>query len=265
MKNGENPDKYESVLTYYRDLLSTIERILAKRNNYLLPRQANVFTTNYDLLLEKAGEERGHPLINDGFRRVSALETGLTYSADNFFVSTFHTGNLYSYRTELPSINLLKLHGSLSWQNSHKHIQFNESLQKLKEAACEQSVHQYLKDAAVIFPERGKFAATILTDVYYTLLRMYFNSLERENSLLLVFGFSFADEHIYDITCRALRNPTLHLLIFAYSESDRATFEDKFSRFNNVEIVRPGRSDEYIDFAKINDYINVLPQTKAMR
>ena len=45
-----------------------------------------------------------------------------------------------------------------------------------------------------------------------TMLRIYANSLELENSLLIVFGFSFSDEHVREVTVRALRNATLKVV-----------------------------------------------------
>lgn len=69
---------------------------------------------------------------------------------------------------------------------------------------------------------------------------MYSNSLEKENSLLFAMGFSFADEHILNITCRtARRNPTLNIIIFAYQDSVKDGFSNKFEGFPNVFIIGP--------------------------
>ena len=54
---------------------------------------------------------------------------------------------------------------------------------------------------------------------YYELLRMFSNNIDKENAVLFVFGFSFADEHIREIVNRAVKsNPTLLVVIFAFNE-----------------------------------------------
>ncbi len=254
----DSADESSATLENYRNFLGAIEDILAKRNNPLLPRKANLFTTNYDLLIEKASEDRRHLILNDGFTRASSFPIKLKYDTGNFFTSTYNMGNLYNYRVEIPSLNLLKLHGSLSWKYECNDIEFNLSLSKLKKNICEDDVERLLNEFAVIFPERGKHKDTVLTQVYYDLLRIYSNALEKENSLLLVFGFSFADEHIYGITRRALKNPTLQTYVFAYTKEDGDNFKALFESFNNVEIVVPSGSCSNIDFGCFNSCLDIF-------
>jgi len=86
---------------------------------------------------------------------------------------------------------------------------------------------------------------------YYELLRIYANELDRENALLIAFGFSFGDEHILSITRRALKNPTLRLLVFAYDEPARDTFLALFEGHHNVEVIAP-TAGETIAFGDFN-------------
>src|SRR5690606_36109240 len=72
---------------------------------------------------------------------------------------------------------------------------------------------------------------------YYEQMRMYSNILEKENSVLFVTGFSFADEHIRQITLRALNsNPTLLVCVFCYNQSDKEKIDELFPalKFNNL-------------------------------
>ena len=62
-----------------------------------------------------------------------------------------------------------------------------------------------------------------MDSTYYELLRIYNNELDREGTLLVSFGFSFGDSHILGITKRALKNPTLKLVAFAFNDTDRET------------------------------------------
>lgn len=78
------------------------------------------------------------------------------------------------------------------------------------------------------------------------MLRLYANELEKENSILYIMGFSMADEHIRDITFRAIKsNPTLKVFICSFTEkasdiianlkSDNIDLKD----FHNVELLNP--------------------------
>ena len=102
-----------------------------------------------------------------------------------------------------------------------------------------------------------KFESTLLDRVYFDLLRLYSNALEMENALLFTFGFSFADEHILDITRRALRNPTAKLVVFAFSQKDANSFEEKFSTHRNVLIIKP-TDGKHIDFPALNSLFDMI-------
>lgn len=106
-------------------------------------------------------------------------------------------------------------------------------------------------------PNMRKFESTLLDQVYFDLLRLYSNAMEMENALLFVFGFSFADEHILDITRRALRNPTAKVVIFAYSQGGVADFEIKFSAHRNVLVVKP-TEDQHIGFPELNALFDMI-------
>lgn len=78
------------------------------------------------------------------------------------------------------------------------------------------------------------------------MLRLYANELEKENSVLFIMGFSMADEHIRDITFRAINsNPTLKVFICSYTTEAKDIIEnlsqDKIdlSNFHNVELLNP--------------------------
>lgn len=115
-------------------------------------------------------------------------------------------------------------------------------------------VTSYLKKHDLILPHKGKFLETLMGRTYYDLLRIYSNELDKENSLLIAFGFSFVDEHIYDLTQRVLKNPSLILVIFAFDEEAKNGYEEKFAGFSNVTII--WNSDESIGFARFNQILN---------
>ena len=66
-------------------------------------------------------------------------------------------------------------------------------------------------------------------------MRFYSNSLERENCVLFVSGFSFADEHLAKITLRAAaNNPTLSIIIFAYDDKAKNDIEKALERIGGI-------------------------------
>lgn len=105
------PEDAESLLSVYRAFLKSINRILLRRRSSLLNKQVNIFTTNVDLVFEVALDQLGLD-SNDGF-------TGK-------FNPKFNTGNFGSLRqrrslqyenlSEVPTFNLIKLHGSVGWK-----------------------------------------------------------------------------------------------------------------------------------------------------
>ena len=256
--NGTDDKPNTATLSGYRELLGIIENILLERRTDLLPKQATVFTTNYDLFIEKAALAVPSLLLNDGFSRVPSLDGRMEYSSRNFFNKTYNTGNVYSYEVEIPSINLLKLHGSLSWKKENDEILFNVSAKSALAADCKaEDIRKWVSDYAVVLPQTSKFRATLMERTYYELLRTYANQLDRENTILIAFGFSFSDQHICEITRRALKNPTLKLLAFAFDAADRDAFAKLFERYNNVDVIAAPDSEK-IDFQKFNKTMTVL-------
>ena len=103
---------------------------------------------------------------------------------------------------------------------------------------------------ALIFPEKNKFKNTLYQEFYYQNLRQLSYELEKQNSILIVFGFSFADEHIAEIVKRACNNPTLNIYIFCYSLDTKNEILNnlKLEEFpNNIKTILP-EDNGNIDF-----------------
>ncbi len=242
----------------YTEYLGIIEAILSERRTSLLPKQATIFTTNYDLFIEQASLPYSAMRLNDGFSRVPSLTGRSEYSSRTFFTTTSSTVNLYNYKVEIPCINLMKLHGSLSWKKDGDSTLFsveNNALLPPKKTTAQ--VKAFVDGYSVVLPQIKKFHTTLMDPTYYELLRIYANELDREGTLLVSFGFSFGDSHILDITKRALKNPTLRLVAFAFSDAGRETFLKRFDGYNNVDIIAPGTLPN-IDFAKFNEMLGSL-------
>jgi hypothetical protein len=121
----------------------------------------------------------------------------------------------------------------------------------------------YESELAIINPTKKKLNTTVLDVNYYDQLRMYCNELEKNNTILIAFGFSFNDEHIRQMTLRSLKgNPTLNLIIFSYDADATEAYASHFQFCENVTIIqlikRPIEEDgdiEILDFTqqRLND------------
>jgi hypothetical protein len=228
----------EPFVNAYCEFVKAINAILLQRKSTILGKEVNIFTTNIDIFMEKAIERVGLE-CNDGF--TGRFEPW--FSISNFKKSHFKRSSQYDNVSELPTINLLKLHGSLTWKmKGNDGIVFSSDLGHVRNirtkivtpalllqidentvfdglvAGCkgktaDVTVRTFLlayDDLPIVNPTKAKFAQTLLNQTHYELLRIYSNELEKENTVLFVLGFSFADEHIREITLRAANsNPTL--------------------------------------------------------
>ena len=253
----------ESTLEQYRQFLANLARILDERKTDLLPKQMTVFSTNYDLFVERAGEGVLNLRVNDGFYRSPAICESYSFQPEHYFDVTFKTGTLFKYRFPIPTVNLIKLHGSLSWRLSKDMLTYSAQQRAIPQphsATFAKDIAEFVDSFCLVLPTKEKFSETLLTRVYYDLLRIFANALEVENTVLITFGFSFKDEHIADIVTRALKNPTLLVLIVSYNEGSVAAYSEQFKRYNNVVILHPDGTDN-INFSNLNSLLSsVVPK-----
>lgn len=268
-KEGDN---YEYVLSQYKTFLQLWALILHRRSNSLLSRQINLYSTNIDVFMERAAEETKVE-FNDGFRGSLNPVLDETMFQKRVLKNSVHFQNT----TEVPTFNLLKIHGGINWIENGDSIKNDPTLSQI--AKIQASIETAHKSGAeflelndldsmiqdydfldnpdktedlikpfmeeynrmvMVNPNKGKFSLTVLDAHFYEMIRMLSNSLEKENSLLIVMGFSFADEHILNIVCRAARrNPTLQIIIFAFEDNCVEEYEHKFKGLPNVSILGP--------------------------
>ncbi len=233
-----NQKKLDTNMKYRDSFLNSIKNILEKRHSSVLHKMFNIFTTNYDVLIEQS-LERNAIEYSDGFSgRLNPL-----YSTTNFGRVIKKTSAIAHKSTEIVTANLLKLHGSLNWTQTDAGIAFencNQKIQRVKK--CLQNDDEFMctyeKEFLIINPNKEKFNTTVLNANYYDQLRIFGNELEQRNALLLVYGFSFNDEHIRTIVERALINPTLTVVIFAFRKWDEDAYKEKFDKYHNVVVLR---------------------------
>jgi len=107
----------------------------------------------------------------------------------------------------------------------------------------------YEKLLIVVNPTKDKLRHTLMNQTYYELLRLYSNELEKEITVLFAMGFSFADEHIREITVRAANaNSTLMVHVIAYTSESKTQIVGSTGtvtvRNNNIQVVGPEQEDD---------------------
>jgi hypothetical protein len=251
----------DSVLAQYQRFLDIIENILRRRKSNILAKKVNIFTTNYDLFIEKASLKFRNIVLNDGFQIRSSLANEYIYDTRSFSRMVYESSNLYEYKVEIPVINLIKMHGSLSWSMDSKkeNIVYKAETRNLTPIQSMEQKRSWVDDYYLILPRKEKFKETLLNHTYYDLMRLYSNELDKEQTTLMAFGFSFEDEHILDITKRALRNSTLKLIVFAFDQSAVNNLMAKFQIYSNVDIITP-QPENNIKFSEFNQAISCFYQ-----
>lgn len=275
---------YDDTIAEYKRYLLIWNGIINKRSNHLVGKQMNLFTTNVDMMMERAALGLGVEL-NDGFQ--GSIEQ--VFDAGNFQKTVSKTSLHFHNVSDIPVFNLLKIHGSINWREETDQIKNDMGLPTViavkaasdaidagnfisttktdasgdevdktliemiaetkglgiaNDDAYKPFLEQYRK-MVMINPTKRKFKESVIDHHFYELMRQYSNNLEKENTLLLVSGFSFADEHISDITRRAANtNPTLHIVIFAFNDNDGDNIRSNLKLTdvclnNNIEILTP--------------------------
>ena len=100
-------------------------------------------------------------------------------------------------------MNLLKLHGSLTWEREGEKIRRKEK--------------DEITEPIMIFPSSNKYMQSY-QEPYFELFTKFQELLKRPNTLLITTGFSFADNHISQMIIQAIiHNKSLATLISDYN------------------------------------------------
>lgn len=215
--------------------LGLIKKIVNNRQSSILHKIVNIFTTNYDLLIESA-LEKSETEYFDGF----SGKLNPIFSTANYGMILNHQTSISSMTSEITTFNLYKVHGSLNWECENSRIvscNYINKIKKINEHINSKDFESYYSMLAIVNPSKEKLKQTVLDVNYYDQLRMFCNELEKNNSILISFGFSFEDEHILQMTQRALKgNPTFSLLLFSYNEESTKRYEEFFGKYPNVSL-----------------------------
>ncbi|MDE8041105.1 SIR2 family protein [Erysipelothrix rhusiopathiae] len=214
---SDGKDHIKENLDDYTHFLQAVIDVINLSNSRQTPKSVNLFTTNYDLYFEKAVDEligANRFVFNDGasgyFRRV--------LDSSNFNRVVSYKGLNDNYISEIPSISLIKPHGSMNWSVENE---------------CLLIENEVSNNPSIVKPDGLEERDTFLENHYYEMLRVFQLELDKPQSVLFIVGFSFQDKHIGKMIRRALQNPELLIVAFGYSEGDRERFISNLSLENN--------------------------------
>ena len=208
-----------------------------------------VFTTNYDLLNEYALDSLGIPYCN-GF------SGGITrrFNPSTFKLTLAREIDISSNRWAAVDnfVYLCKLHGSISWVRDD-----TQGLWPFKEIIPPKESD----DAQVmIYPTPAKEGQS-LGSPYSDLFREFQGRIVREQSVLMVMGYSFSDEHINNIIFQALTIPSFRLVIFADPESEGIIATLKKLNDPRIWIIGGGNKEHFFKNV-VEKYLPEYPEEK---
>jgi hypothetical protein len=168
-----NNDKRENITKIYGELFKIIKNLIENSNSS--PITINIFTTNYDRIIEEYFEGKGEELY-DGF-----------FFGNRWEPSSDYTGIIPGKKNYL-----FKLHGSIDYSYKGNEIVKGD------------------KDTAILYPMREK---EVYKDPFFTSLTRLKTSLLSEK-ICITIGYSFRDEHIQNIFFDAVkRNSKIKILL----------------------------------------------------
>ena len=222
----------KAVLKRYSEFIKVILQLLYHANSRQVTKNINIFTTNYDLFIEKSLDELMKYesfVFNDGsngyFNRI--------LDSANYNKSVAYRGLNDNYLNELPTLSLIKPHGSMNWERDQEgNILIRQSV---------------VENPVVVKPTGIEGQETFLNNHFHDMLRVFQLELDKPQSILIVIGFSFQDKHIAKMLNRSLKNPELNVFIFCYFESDKQTILTNLGLSDcprNLNVITPNELEE---------------------
>lgn len=238
-----------------------------KREAAISPKQISYFVTNYDICMDLALDEAKIPTnsgftgrfntmldLSDFGRRYTTSTLTLGYQSElasanlvklhgcaSWMATHSNANSTHSIHFTVSQTHLLDIASEIT---AAKLLQINiknkaeDEYAKLKTEVTSShnikpspptidALNDRFNDMQIVWPTKDKFHDTVLDEIYYAQLRRLTNQLEVRNSILLVIGFSFTDEHIRKLILRAAEtNPTLHVIIFCYNDSSKRDIQE---------------------------------------
>lgn len=217
-----------------------------------LSNKINIVTTNYDLFNEYSLESN-RIVYSTGF------ENNLyrNFNVNSFKQRVVDDTNRYKdvWQPTSKEANLLKIHGSINWTS-------DESGQLIQKDLFKQS-----DEEIIIYPTMLKHRQTAQAP-YSELFREFANVLQVPNTVLIVMGYGFPDEHINNIISQNLKHQDFTLIVFGNkSEDNMKKFFDEFKTQDGFHLIGGdtscnGAKAHYFNYI-VDEIINYAPKVES--
>lgn len=177
---------------YQWDFSSTHELFLQRLLQHKGRKVCDIFSLNYDVVLEATLENSCIPYI-DGFR-----------GAENaYFDFTLFDAEV----TNIPLFRLYKIHGSINWVRDDKGVVRRKSSHG----------DNFVNERQVIYPSEQKYFQTQY-GIYEIQMKLFRKRLRdrRPNNKLVILGYSLSDDHINEAIIDAICERGNNLTVYAF-------------------------------------------------
>jgi hypothetical protein len=182
-----------------------------------------IYTTNYDMLLEMAMEANYTPFF-DGF--AGSYEP--FFSPENIDCFSRDDDSMCNW------VRLWKVHGSLNWKKKDATVTSSERIVRVGKIDAP-------TNELMIYPSKEKYNLSRKEPfiAYFDRLKRY---LQLGELVLICSGYSFSDQHINDILFSAMRqNKRLHIMVFCYSDDQVIEMNQYAAAHMNLCIMGPNK------------------------
>lgn len=242
-------DKYkdnETINTYNKFYQSVF------KHRTELSNKINIVTTNYDLFNE-------YSLESNRIVYSTSFENNLyrNFNVNSFKQRVVDDTNRYKdvWQPTSKEANLLKIHGSINWTS-------DESGQLIQKDLFKQS-----DEEIIIYPTMLKHRQTAQAP-YSELFREFANVLQVPNTVLIVMGYGFPDEHINNIISQNLKHQDFSLIVFGDKlEDNMKKFFDEFKTQDGFHLIGgdtscDGVKAHYFNYI-VDAIINYTPKVES--
>ncbi len=167
----------------------------------------NIFTTNYDRIIEYGLDEAGILTLD---RFIGKLKPKMRFHRIDLDYHYNPPGIRGEPRYVEGVVRYTKLHGSIDWKFEGKDI--------IRSYVGFGDINYNLSDPfenVIIYPNSSKAIETAFFP-YSELFRDFTTAICRSNSVLVTYGYGFGDSHINQIILDMLTIPSTHLVIISY-------------------------------------------------
>ena len=207
--------------------LSNTKKFFAWLNMQNRDYSKEIFTSNYDLIIEKSLEEIRIPYF-DGF--VGSYEPFFwPESIERFVEKSDLTQNW---------IRLWKIHGSLSWFWKKNSDADSHNIVRVGRISDIENIDNEL----VIYPSKEKYDSS-KKQPFVAYFDRFKNVLLSGERLFIFTGYSFSDQHINEIAFNSLRqNNRLFILVFFYQDTEVEELYKVSSSYLNLTVFGPTKA-----------------------